>query len=85
MKKFVLVALALSSAVSVAQTVKQAPVREAKAKVTKVDFAEGDLIDGETLAPNGVVITEPVRPKYGSLIKVRDNFNDKLAASVSEM
>ena len=53
-------------------------------KVQKVDFT-GDLIEGGTLVPMGDIYLPPPKAKFGSLIKVRMNFDDKLRESVHEM
>lgn len=53
-------------------------------KVQQVDFT-GDLIGGDREIPLGTIYAVPQRPTWKSLIKVRMNFDDKLAQSVHEM
>ena len=50
-----------------------------------LSFDEADDILGATVVPFGEVITQRPSPEFPPLIKVRENFNDKLLASVDEL
>lgn len=79
MRALILTALFATSAF--AQKV-EAPRKET---VQRVDFSQGDLIEGGLAHPLGEVYLVPANPRFGSLIKVRMNFDDKLRESVHEM
>ena len=55
-----------------------------KPPVQHVDF-EKDVIEGTTQGPDLQDITTYKPPKFGNLIKVRENFNDKIVRSVDQM
>jgi len=55
-----------------------------KAAAQHIDF-ENDLIKGSTLTSDIEVITYRNSPKFKSLIKVRENFDDKIVRSVDQM
>jgi hypothetical protein len=74
----------LLGAVPVLAQVQPKPVVK-KAPAQKVDFTETDLITGTLAGPDGEVVVGKDRPVFKSLTLVRDNFNDKLMASVDEM
>lgn len=77
-----LIALALVvSTVAFAQTEqpKQTP------KPQNVNFAEGSDIDGTVVTPLTSYNLVKDKVRFDSLIKMRTDFNDKLAASVYEM
>lgn len=84
--RFLAAALVLSLAMpAFAQTV--APKQPAPKKavpVQKVTF-DGDEIGGTVIGPEGEVIVGVERPVFHSFNLKRDNFNDKLMASVDEM
>ena len=82
MKKLVAVFAVLSLA-AFAQTEQPQPSK--KAPVQKVDFTGGDLIEGELAHGLGEIYLVPPKAKFGSLIKLRMNFDDKLRESVHEM
>ncbi len=82
MRALLLPAVLLASSV-LAQS--EAPKLNPKAPVQKVNFGEGDLIEGGLQHPMGEIYMVPTNPKFSSLIKVRVNFDDKLRASVHEM
>jgi hypothetical protein len=52
---------------------------------TNVTFGEGDVIEGKLDGPDLGVIETYKPPKFGSLIKVRKNFDDKIVRSVDQM
>ncbi|MFO0599147.1 MAG: hypothetical protein U0228_27810 [Myxococcaceae bacterium] len=66
-----------------AQTNPQKPAQP-KQPVTTMTFEE-DLVEGGRKTPLGdiYIVVEPAR--FQSLIKIRQNFNDKLRESVNEM
>lgn len=82
MKKLVAVFAVLSLS-AFAQAEQPRPSK--KAPVQKVDFGDGDLIEGDlaTGSLDTIYVRAPV--KFDSLIKLRMNFNDKLRESVHEM
>lgn len=53
-------------------------------KIQVVNFSD-DAIEGTREVPAGLVVEGRKPPTFHSLVKVRDNFNDKLLASVHEM
>lgn len=50
----------------------------------RIDFGE-DLIEATTKTPDGTIITYRNSPKFKNLIKVRENFDDKIVRSVDQM
>ena len=75
--------LCLVSAVSFAQQPESAP-KSQKPQVQKVDFTASE-ISADTAVPLGTIYLVPPKPKFGRMLKVRMNFDDKLAESVHEM
>ena len=55
-----------------------------KVPVQKIIF-DPDLIDATTKTPDGTIITYRNSPKFQSMIKVRENFDDKIVRSVDQM
>jgi hypothetical protein len=55
-----------------------------KVPVQRHDF-ENDVIEATTKTPDGSIITYRNSPKFKSLIKVRENFDDKIVRSVDQM
>ncbi len=53
-------------------------------KATNVDFTESQ-ITGAPEVPIGTIYLPHPKAKFDSMIRVRKNMNDKLAASVHEM
>lgn len=53
--------------------------------VQKIEFGNGDLIEGGIETPQAEIYSVPPNPKFPCLIKLRANFNDKLRQSVHEM
>ena len=49
---------------------------------TLIDF-EGSEVKGEIVSPNGSVVSEPIRPDFNPLLKLRYDFQDELNASVN--
>lgn len=52
---------------------------------TEIIFETGSDIDGEFAAPGLETITSRPPNRFGSLIKVRDNFKDKLMESIYDL
>ncbi len=78
-----ILALVTLSSFAFAQT--QQPAAKQPPKPQQVDFEPND-VTGKQLLPTGSYI--PVKPRVGgfkSLIQVRGDFNDKLAASVYDL
>ncbi len=45
----------------------------------------GDTIDGDLTRPDGAYVESRKRIRHSNLIKIRDNFRDKILQSVSEI
>ena len=58
--------------------------REVIPDVTEIDFGTVD-IRAQVQRPDGVVVTEPKRPKFNPLIRLRANFDREITASVTEV
>ncbi len=54
-------------------------------KPQKIVFDTDELIVGTLKSPDGEVVLSYPRPVFGSLIKVRKNFDDKIVRSVEQM
>jgi hypothetical protein len=52
---------------------------------TEIRFDEVERVEGELASPDVTLVDPPSRPRFGGLIKVRQNFADKLMGSVSEL
>lgn len=78
MRKLTALVLVVSS-LAFAQT--EAP----KPKAQEVTFENGSDIDGRRQSPLNSYIVNQRKSVFKNLIKVRADFNDKLAASVHEM
>ena len=74
------VALCFVASVALAQQPAPAPAP----KVTNLDLT-GTTITGAPEAPIGTIYLPHPKAKFDSLLRVRMNMNDKLAASVHEM
>ncbi|MEW5740875.1 MAG: hypothetical protein AB1938_18290 [Myxococcota bacterium] len=81
--RFLALCLALVTVPALAQS--QPKPAAKKPPVQKVDFNDPDLINGTLQGPDGEVVVGKPRPVFESFKLVRDNFNDKLMASVDEM
>jgi hypothetical protein len=64
-----------------------APKPETAPKMPKVQVLDlsGELIEGATDAPLETLVETRRGPAFGSLLKLRENFDDKRLASVHEM
>lgn len=79
----IIVAVALVSSVSLAQQPEVTP-KSPKPPIQNLDLT-GTTISGEQAVPLGHIYVLPTKPKFGRLLKVRMNFDDKLRESVHEM
>jgi hypothetical protein len=79
----ILVAVLVVSSVSFAQT--SAGTKEKRQPKTEVIFGEGDDVLGGTVGPDGILLQGDTPPKFKSMIRVRENFSDKLRDSVNEL
>lgn len=77
-----IIALSLVSAVSLAQQ-PEAP-KSPKPQIQNIEFTPSE-VSGTPEKPLGNIYFVPPKAKFGCLIQVRMNFNDKLAESVHEM
>lgn len=53
-------------------------------KPVEIDFPE-DVIDGERAGPDQALVTARPAAKLGSVIKVREDFKDKVLQSAQEL
>ena len=79
----IVIGLCLVAASALAQKTEPSPKKQPAAQ--RVIFDSDDLIEGGLQHPTGEIYSVPPRAKFGSLIQVRMNFNDKLRESVHEM
>jgi hypothetical protein len=84
MRKLMLVAVFLSS-VAFAQTEKKKVESKQLPKTQTLIFGDGSEIDGEAEKPNIEIINARKAGVFPSMIRIRDNFNDKLIESVHEL
>lgn len=76
--RFVLVAALLVASVALAQ--RQEPARQPQ-PVRELIIEDGDTVTGGAEGPaNTLVVAPPERAPHTSLIQLRDNFNEKVAA-----
>ena len=75
--------LLLSTAV-LAQ-VKETPAAKKAPPKSEIIFGEGSDIFGDRDVPEGLLVEATYRPVFSGLIKIRQDFNDKLADSVFEL
>ena len=79
--KAVFAAVLLVSTLAAAQT--RQPAKAApRERTTRVDFETDDLIDGVRTGPQVTVIDSRPQATFSTLIKVRQDFSDKLLESV---
>ena len=82
MKSFALAVLMLSIP-SFAQVPKE--TTQPTPKITTLVFGEGTALTAERDEPDALLIDGPRPVKFSSLIKVRENFTEKVLHSVSEL
>lgn len=84
MKKVIALLLAVAAVPALAQ-IEPKPAPKKVAPVQRVDFGEGDLIEGGLATGEVDIYLGVKRPGFESLLRVRQNFNDKLRESVHEL
>lgn len=84
MRLFVAAALLLSS-VSFAQTPAGTQPSKRQPPKTEIKFDDDGVIEGGTKGPDGSVITGKHAPAFESMIRLRQNFADKLMASAQDL
>ena len=77
MRKLLLLTVATMSLTTVAQVKKVAP--------REVIFTDGDLIDGDLSKPDVEYFNPACRVQHSSLIKLREEFKDKVMESAREL
>lgn len=86
MKKIATIALALgflaAPSVGLAQAEDEAGI--IYKKKTVVSFSD-DTIDGDLTKPDGAYVESRKRVRHSNLIKIRDNFREKILSSVSKI
>ena len=82
MKKLVLMMLALQALPALAQDKKGENVTYKK--TTEYSF-EDDTIEGDLTKPDGEYIESRKKVKHSNLIKIREEFKDKVMQSVGEL
>jgi hypothetical protein len=81
MKKTILILALFAPAAALAQA-KDDNVRYAK--TTQIDF-EDDTIEGDLTKPDGEYVEARKRVKHSNLIRIRNEFKDKVLQSVGEL
>lgn len=81
MRTFIALLVTVSS-LAFAQS--EQPKQQPKPRVQNVTFGDHD-IDGERELPSHTYVNVKRKAKFDSLIKMRGNFNDKLASSVDAL
>jgi hypothetical protein len=84
MRKLTLVAVLLSS-MAFAQTGKKQVESKPLPKTQTLIFGDGSEITADVERPYDEQITTRPHAKFGSMIRVRTDFNDKLMQSVHEL
>ncbi len=84
MRTALLLALVIA-APAFSQTGKAKTQTEKKAPVTEIKFGEGSAIMGDRDVPQELRVDSIRPPPFPNLIKVRENFSDKLMESVYEL
>lgn len=80
--------LMLLAAVTLAMpALAQVPPRsEGHERITKIDFNDGDLVEGDTTQPDVEYLqADGRRTQHSSLIRVRDNFRDEALDSAGKL
>jgi hypothetical protein len=81
MRTLLAVLVAISSLSSLAQTQTQSQNR----KPAEIVFGEGDLIDGDISKPDVEFVRHAPGAKFDKLIRVREDFKEKVMGSASEL
>jgi hypothetical protein len=72
------------TALMLAAMLMNAEARKPPVRVQEITFGD-DVLEGTTLSPDLGLITYRNPPKFKSLVKVRENFDDKIVRSVDQM
>jgi hypothetical protein len=54
-------------------------------RTTTINFDDDDTIEGDLTRPDGEYVEATKRVKHSNLIRIREEFKDKLMESVSEL
>jgi hypothetical protein len=79
------IAAALFATLASAQSSEPSPQPHLNARQTIVIFEPGDDILGGNAGPQIETVVTPVKPSFASLLRLRENFRDKLIQSVNEL
>lgn len=77
--------LALSVPAFAQTSAAKQPAPKRAVPVQNVTFGDGDVLEGTVQGPDVDIVVSPNRPVFEHYKLVRENFNDKLMASVDEM
>ena len=80
----ILLAVAFPLAVTAAEPGKQGEARVEYEKKTVINF-EDDTIEGDLTKPDGEYVEARKKVKHSNLIRVREDFQDKVMQSVGEL
>ena len=84
MKRLVLIAVFVIGAPALAQDKKGGDGNVRYNKTTTYDF-EDDTIEGDLTKPDGEYVEARKRVKHSKLIRIREEFKDKVMQSVGEL
>ncbi len=84
MKKLILIGLIATPLFAVAQDKKGGEGNVRYNKQTQIDF-EDDTIEGDLSKPDGEYVEARKKVKHSNLIRVREEFKDKVMKSVGEL
>ena len=85
MKRLAAAFLLFATAASAQQNDTSKTERKRVETKTEIIFDTGTDIDGDIAAPGLETLYSPPKHRFGSLLKVRDSFKDKLMESVYEL
>lgn len=84
MRELVAFVVLLAATLSSAQTPAKADAAAAGKKTTEINF-EDDTVEGDLTRPDGEFIQTRKAAKQTRLVKIREEFHDKVMQSVSEL
>ena len=84
MTKLIAIAVLAVSSVALAQGKKGGDENVRYNKTTQINF-EDDTIEGDLTKPDGEYVEARKKVKHSNLIKVREEFKDKVMQSVGEL
>ena len=85
MVRVVVATIGLLAGLSVAQAQTVRPGGGVIYKKKTIFSFEDDTIDGDLTKPDGAYVESRKRVRHSNLIKIRDNFRDKILKSVSKI